>query len=298
MGETGVADNSDPANIFFNPANVVGARHVYLGGSFWEWTDHVNQGAGSVGVGWDGSWDARPLAFGIDFTLVQENDDTPRVIYLPDGTITGGWNEHLWSLTLGAGVLLAERWEVRLGAAGKRFWEEDQGQGPADAFGFDVGTTVAYRASASGWRVTPAAAMAFVNIGPTLKETEYFDLEFPTRFHYGISVRIESPVVQVNEASVPLLSMTCNLDGVDRFYGDESSWGFATEFALAEILFLRTGVIHEEKLHEWHTASSPWSSLGVGIGVPVQSFRFRFDYARLPHFLEQDRYGVYLTQSF
>jgi hypothetical protein len=51
MGETGVADNSDPANIYFNPANVVGSPKVYVQGARWgvapDLADDVWTGGGS-----------------------------------------------------------------------------------------------------------------------------------------------------------------------------------------------------------------------------------------------------------
>ena len=239
---------------------------------------------------------SRPLAFGVDFSAGKFGAHSEILtIFLPEGTGETDPAEYFWSLTGGAGVVLDDRWEVRVGAAAKRYWISDIDR---DGFGFDAGTTVAYRAVASEWQVTPAAAVAFVNLGTTLQETDSYILKLPARFNYGLSVRIESPPVRVFDASVPLLAMTCNLDGVDRFYGQESSWSFGSEFALADILFLRAGTIHDETLHEWRSAVSGFSSLGVGLGVPIQSFRLRFDYARMPRLIFPDRYGLYAVVSF
>jgi hypothetical protein len=198
---------------------------------------------------------------------------------------------------VGVGALLDDVWDVRLGGALKRYWQNRNDD--RDGYGFDIGTTVAYRAMATGWSIAPAAAMAFVNLGPTLYEDGNYDIKLPARFNYGFSVHIESPRVEVNDGRVPLLAITCNLDGVDRFYGAPSSWGLGSEFALAQILFLRVGAIHDEKLRAAQPASSPYSAYGIGLAAPVKSFLLRFDYARLPRwYIDQNRYGVYAAVAF
>jgi hypothetical protein len=140
--------------------------------------------------------------------------------------------------------------------------------------------------------------MAFVNLGPTLYQEGDYDVKLPARFDYGFSVHIESPHVEINSSLVPLLAITCNLDGVDRFYGARSSWGLGSELALAQILFLRTGVMHEETLHDWEEPGFVFSSLGVGLALPIQSVLIRFDYAKLPILFDQNRYGVYAAVAF
>lgn len=297
MGETGVADNTDPGGLFFNPANVVAPPRVYLRGSYWKWYDEPAEKAGGVGGSWAGSWGSRPLALGVDFTTttLDWGVDTVRTIYFPQGILTEIPDRTFWSLTAGAGILLDDRWDLRLGAAVRRYAESDGGR---EGFGFDAGTTLAYRAVTSGWRVTPAAAMAFTNLGPPVEETDFYIVELPTRFNYGFSVRIESPSVRLHGASLPLLAVTCNLDGVDRFYGAPSSWGFGSEFSLAEVLFFRVGAVHDEKLHDGQAAASTASSLGVGLGLPVHSFRLRLDYAKLPNRPDTNHYGVWAAVSF
>jgi hypothetical protein len=297
MGETGVADNTDPGGLFFNPANVVAPPHVYLRGSYWEWFDNPAEKVGGVGGSWAGSWGSRPLAMGVDFTAatLDYSVDTVRTIYFPEGTLAELPDENFWSLTAGAGILLRDRWDLRLGVAARRYWESG---GTRDGLGFDAGTTLAYRAVASGWRVTPAAAMAFTNLGPPVEETDFYIMELPARFNYGVSVRIESPAVRLYGASPPLVAVTCNLDGVDRFYGARSSWGFGSEFSLAEVLFFRVGAVHDEKLHDRQASASTASSLGVGLGLPVNSFRLRLDYAKLPNRPDTNHYGVWAAVSF
>ncbi|HEU4364427.1 MAG TPA: hypothetical protein VFT13_03075 [Candidatus Krumholzibacteria bacterium] len=294
MGETGVADNTDPANIWFNPANVVAPARVYLRGSYWDWSpSDVTHSTGSAGGSWRGTAGSRPVAFGVDFSTGKFGTHTEIItIFLPEGAGETDPAEYFWALTGGAGVILDDRWDVRVGAAARRYWREG-----LDGFGFDAGTTVAYRAVASEWQVRPAAAVAFVNLGSELQETDTFIQKLPARFNYGLSLRIESHAVRVMKASVPLLAMTCSVDGVDRFYGWESSWSLGSEFALADILFLRAGTTHDETLRNWRSAGSPFSSLGVGLAVPIQSFRLRFDYARMPRLTFPDRYGLYAVVS-
>jgi hypothetical protein len=298
MAQTGVADNTDPGSIYFNPANVVSTPRAYITGSHWEWAPTSwTVSTGSIGGSWTGRRGTTPLTFGADLTFATDNfDEILRTIYLPQGTGEPTPDEWVGSLALGAGALLGERWDVRLGGAIKRYWES--GGESRDGFGFDVGTTVAYRATASEWSITPAAAMAFVNLGPTLYQEGDYDVKLPARFDYGFSVHIESPHVEINSSLVPLLAITCNLDGVDRFYGARSSWGLGSELALAQILFLRTGVMHEETLHDWEEPGFVFSSLGVGLALPIQSVLIRFDYAKLPILFDQNRYGVYAAVAF
>lgn len=294
MGESGVADNGDAANVWLNPANVVARPRVYLRGATFEWAGDIVQHTGSAGGGWRSDICSRTFVFGADFTAgIFDADDVVRTVYLPGGTGDELPNWYYGSLALGAGTVFDERWDVRFGTALKRLWEEDTAQDPISGIGFDFGATVAYAAPASDWRITPAAAIAFANLGGPLAETGTYVTELPARFNYGFSVRVESPPVKVAGEQVPLFVITGNLDGVDRFYGPYSSWSFGSEIALAQILFLRAGGIQNDDVR-FGGGVSYRSSLGVGLGVPFSHGILRFDYAKIPVLWEPHRYGLYL----
>ncbi|MCI0451997.1 MAG: hypothetical protein L0Z51_06330 [Candidatus Latescibacteria bacterium] len=115
-----MADNSDPANIFFNPANVVGNARVYAQGSRWDIApifanDDLWTGGGSAGVCFqraNGSTLAADVSYG-------QFDYGTSVATTPSGQPLGEYEivESYIALTLGAGFALGERSELRLGAA-------------------------------------------------------------------------------------------------------------------------------------------------------------------------------------
>lgn len=292
MGTSGVADNGDPSNIFFNPANVVSAPRVYLRWAHWDWSSVEKETAVSGGGSWRNTIGGRSFEFGADLTVgLLDLTGEYRTIYLPEGNGQSLPSENFVALSGGAGTMSGGRWDARLGVAAKRYWQEDDGR---DGYGFDVGTTVACHATASGWDITPAAALAFVNLGPPLEETDRYRYRLPARFHYGFSVHVESPRVEVNKTQVPLVAITCNLDGTDPFYGLPSQWSFGSEFALAQILFLRAGTMFREGQGFLDSSVSYQSAVGAGIGYPVYSALLRFDYAKLPAFPDPHRYQLYL----
>ena len=294
MGETGVADNSDPANVWFNPANVVSRPRAYLHGERWEWVEALEMTTGGGGGSWGNTIGSRRYTFGLDFTAgTLALTDSARTIYLPGRSVNAG-NEYYWAVAAGVGTVLGERWETRLGVAVRHFWDEDTAPDPHSGSGFDVGATVAYPATVSGWSVTPAAAIAFVNLGGPLEETSQYELALPARFDYGLSVRVESPHVTVAEASVPLLAFTCNLDGMDRYKGGRERWTFGGELAVAQIFFLRAGAGLNDTDSPYVEDVSAQSAYGVGLGVPFGPILLRFDYARIPILRDPDRFGLLL----
>ena len=151
MGETGVADNSDPANLYFNPANVVGTACVYAQGSRWDintFPEDIWTGGGSAGVRFDSGDD---MTLGADLAYGRL-DYGESIATTPSGMPLGEVHsfEDYLALTLGAGIRFGD-WELRLGGAGKRF---DAHYGSSDftsqlvvyefdAFAFDIGTTLA-----------------------------------------------------------------------------------------------------------------------------------------------------------
>jgi hypothetical protein len=306
MGETGVADNSDAANIYYNPANVVGRARVYAQGSRWDlapiFADDLWIGGGSVGVSY-ARRDANSFVWSADVSYGRI-DYGESIVTLPNGQPLGTAHtvENYIAITIGAGIAFGDRSELRVGVAAKR-WDPDYPPdeftipgAPEDVIGyaFDAGATYVLRASVAEWNVTPAVALAIVNAGPDVEYDSGNEDPLPTRFHFGTSVRIEGPTVHVLSASVPLIALVYNLEGVERFHKERFSWGIGGEVAVAQIMFVRAGVsdFDDEDDQFDDEDESGW---GFGLGVPAGSFRARFDYTKTSRYYEEEKLGFELA---
>jgi hypothetical protein len=307
MGVTGVADNSDPANIYFNPANVVGAARVYAQGSRWDFipvlAPDIWIGGGSAGICQQRA-DSRlaTLSADVSYGRLDYGEST---VTDPSGFPLGTFKayEDYLALTLGAALRVADTWDLRVGIAGKRVhlnygpeaFTTSGEDNDIDGFAFDAGITLARRAVVSDWNVVAAFALAVLNNGPDLEFPSGNSDPLPGRFHFGSSIRVDSPTVRVLSAEVPMVAFVYNLEGVERFHGDDFSWGIGGEFALAQVLFVRAGVSdHEDRVPYDRREVSGW---GVGLGLPAGSFRARFDFARTSAIWE-DQFGLTLDWMF
>jgi hypothetical protein len=301
MGETGVADNSDPANIYFNPANVIGPARVYAQGSHWKLepilADDLWTGGGSAGVSLERD-ESRVSTLAADLSYGRFDYGTS-IATDPAGNPLGEYHsyEQFFSLALGGCVALSDSWDLRIGAAGKR-WTANYGPaqfggGPPyefDAFAFDVGATLALRTTLEAWSVMPAAAVAIVNAGPDYDTPDFGSDPLPTRFHFGASVRVDSPTRRILGADVPVVAMVYNTEAVERFHDEDFSWGIGAELAVMQILFVRAGVsdYKEEDEFDQPVTVSGW---GFGLGVPAGRIRARFDYTKTNTDFDDDKFG-------
>ncbi|HEU4364456.1 MAG TPA: hypothetical protein VFT13_03220, partial [Candidatus Krumholzibacteria bacterium] len=235
MGFTGAADNSDPANIWFNPANAVGATGVYAEYAFWDLVPFPTFELPLERWALGGSFRlSNSVDMGVSTTF-GELDYGTTYAYDTMGNIIPfeSWERYA-SLALAVATRVDKRVDLRLGAAFKRVWAEYAPpsfvQPPysvveGDGIACDVGTAVAVPTELSGWAVTPALGFAYVNFGGEIDcEDRGFD-PFPARLHYGASIRVDGPDFALGPARVPLLSFVQNVDVVDRLHGDSYSWG-------------------------------------------------------------------------
>lgn len=287
MGETGVADASDPSTIYYNPANVVAPGRAYITASRMDWPDDWFVGdiwMGRANAGY--SWRTRggSLRWGADLTLgkLDYGEDIVTDIY---GNVLGSAHsfEKVASLALGVGCIVGERFDLSFGVAAKRWWAhfasadftQDIATVEPDAYAFDAGVTAAMRTTVTGWSVDPSLGVAIVDMGPDFEVVEGETKDpLPRRFNFGAGVHIASPAHRLGSAEVPLVTLSCNVDGMEPRFGD-FEWGMGSELAIAQILFLRSGahITHHEK------DDPVRSGFGAGIGVPLGHVRARFDYA-------------------
>ena len=304
MGTNGVADNTEPANIFFNPANVVAGEHVYFQGVRWDLAEGVVDDAWVRGFSAGFSHRlSGGLILAADLTYGRLEFGETETIPIGDPPMLGPLlfvpTNETFTVTLGVGSSFGNRNEWRAGFAGKRFWEAfpislDTNSVSIDRpqqYAFDFGVTVVVRRSWGDWEIVPGLGAALVNAGSDITSDLTGESDpLPTRVHFGGSVLIASTLVTVIGAPVPLVSFVCNVDGNQRLHDQPFIWGTGLELSVAKMLFLRTG-FNSDPGEDFESYSSAW---GVGLGVPVQSVHFRFDYTHTSSSLQPDIYGMAL----
>lgn len=305
LGETGVADNTDPANVWFNPANVVGPARVYAQGTSWyvapdTYEDMYVRG-GNGGLSYETGAEGQPLSLAMDVSFAKFSYGQS-IATDPTGVPLGTFEpwEKSFSVALGAGYLFQNGLDLRLGAAVKQFWAEylpaeftmEGSDLEMDAVAFDVGATLALRRPASGWSLTPALAVACVNMGSDMEGPFGGEVPLPTRLHAGTSLCAEGPATRILGGDVPMVAVVCNLDVTERFHDEPFSVGFGTELSLARIAFLRMGVFSLSSEEDTDEDGFNW---GFGFGIPAGSFRARFDYTQPSGVNDQNVYGLALT---
>jgi hypothetical protein len=297
MGETGVADNSDPTTVFYNPANVVANPKVYLRGAretFEEdFLSDLWVGRFSGGVSWQ-TGGKNPLRFGADVTFgrfdygtVTVTDDVPGATPMEFSMF-----EDVLSLALGVGFTSGP-WDFRVGTSVKRWWAkfppaqftQDNIDENPDAMAFDAGVVAAWHQTVAGWNVVPALGVSAIDMGSDVEVVEGEADPLPTRFIFGPSVRIESPSQKLGSAMVPMIAVVCNADGMqpkEQGFRNDFEWGIGSELAIAQIFFLRAGS-HTYKYDDEYVSFGGWS---VGLGMPIGPVRARFDYADSAYFMK------------
>jgi hypothetical protein len=302
MGDNGVADNSDPGNIHFNPANVVGSDRIYARGTWWD-VHGLPEGATVLGVtaGFAHRMD-NGFLYGVDLTYGRlgfgESEFTPTYTTPigPSPLLFEPTNE-TFTVAFGIGHVFGDGHEWRVGFAEKRFWAAypvsvDTNSITIDrpqTYAFDIGATVAFRIPVKDWNVIPSLALAWVNQGADIS-SDFTDRSepLPTRLHYGGAVQIDSKTISLRGADVPLVSIVANVDAADHMHNNGLfTWGLGAEIGLADALFVRSGFTSDPGEDD-DRSSNAW---GIGVGLPGTAL-VRFDYAHTSNAFEPDIYGV------
>ena len=302
MGETGVADNTDPDNLYYNPANAVGRPSIYIEGSRWDLLPEFNSDVWIGGMRGGARWNSGDrVRWGADFAY-SRLDYGESITTDPSGMPIGEVHpiEEYFALTGGVGLAVGNRGELRIGSAVKRvnvdYGRDDLGGIPdakADTYAFDIGATFAFPASLGEWTVVPALATAFINLGPDLDFPNGNSDPLPTRFNFGTSVRVVSPTVRLFAADVPVVTVVYNVEGTDRWHNDDFSWAIGSELTVVDMLYVRAGITDFHNDMSYERESDPgW---GVGFGLPIGPVRARFDFTKSPNYIsEEKKYGAAL----
>lgn len=316
MGQSGVADRSDPANIFYNPANVTAVDGVFATTSYELlvpefdndiWFGHVNLGVGKTLFGGvdNPSGMKRPYRVAFALTLAHLSYGRRRV-FTPSGvTDEHDIDEGYFAMTTGFATPLGEHAEWAIGAAFKRwsgtyFESFVPNPGPLDVSAgmFDIGAAVSTAVDASDWRVRPALAVAAVNLGSDIDVPDQAEgIRLPSWFRYGTTVIVDGPLATLGAATVPTLSATMNLDGLHGLEDQRPEWRFGFELEFLRVAAIRFGRMIDD--HD-RTPAETW---GVALGLPAGRFRARVEYASVEYgsdyiYAEKDKFGVMLAWLF
>jgi hypothetical protein len=280
MGVSGTADNSSPSTIFLNPANVIGAPRLYAAGAMTDFNpdrgdDWMRRASGGMScrVG-------KSFTLGADFSYSKMLfNATP--LYIAPTELK--YSEELEALALGAGYT-SGNYDVLAGTTLKHWSSSDHGfSDPYDPMvetsvsddALDLGVIVRRRATMQAWDVNWALGMAMLNEGADYRNT-LVSSGSAKHYNFGLNLRLVSPTISVLSAQVPFFALTANLDST-KPRDDDWQWMGGTELAVAQILFVRTG------LQTFTGSRNPDQSLacwGAGVGIPAGKLRARFDYGR------------------
>jgi len=295
MGDIGAADNSDPSTIFYNPANVCSATRVYGLVSQQRFEIDDNIWARRANAGFSGSSPESPWMVGLDFgyarlrygqTVIVDTGGNP--------TDTLDTYEDVASVTMGLGFHAGHVLDMRFGGAVKmwraRFDQQYQ------ATSFDAGVAITLHERYGAWNITPSLGAALIDAGEDIRYPDQSTDNLPTRLNAGASLCIESSPCNVLSARVPLVAVTVQTEAINPLH-DAVEWGIGNEIAIAQMLFVRSGV-RRYAADNTSTNAPTYASWGVGAGIPAGGLRMRFDYGRQTNSGDRDHMDVLVEWKF
>lgn len=293
MGETGVADASDPANMFYNPALAAWTDGVHLSALYTRPYETVSPDIWNFGMLFSAGrrWDAGEIGmFSIGGGLtVNSVDFGESRIYDSSGHEIAADNSHERSLGLISGMSVGgDLNNVGIGLAVKP-WMADYGFGlEVSETYFDAGIRLQCGVGEPGqMQMTAAFAFSALNIGNAENTLTSFDWTGSQRYivtvprynRMGLSVRVEGPssksIAHRYGRPVPAMAMIFNLDLEDNLNNDiPDLYTVGAEFALHGVLFARIG--------QAQFLDRTCMTAGIGVGTVGEHFSGRVDLARLP----------------
>ncbi len=322
MGEAGTADHRDITNIAFNPALVAmmdGIQATYSR------TDVSFVGAdleldGFV-VGGGRAWNLNEqfsLGGGAYIGYAKERWGSKNFFDPADDEVRWGAYQRAW--TFGAGAVVGYRNRVRLGIGldHKRHQWNNGAEDPylvqiTEANVFDAGVDLeGLLLRRDSFRLTAAAAFAYLNFGGKIKtiESGIFmpgdgEHDTPEFRRFGLNVGFETRSMDsmddIFKTALPILSVAFNydhIDGLQRTYPPNPRRMIGGELGFLGILYYRMGEVQYYESIVINGGSPDRISnrtYGIGLNIPYQRYRLRFDFARRNFDVEtteQNRFGV------
>ena len=308
MGNTGTADYADPANAFFNPANLAEHRGVHLRSAYGKllpsFYDDVRLMSFGASGGHQSSLDnSRVWSLGVDLRHVRMEYGAH---FATDafGNVRDSFNsvENYTGISIGGGMFFSGIYHLGLGVSCKYFranfapaYVTQEGlAGTTWALSFDGGIRFAARLlEESGYLLVPAVGLSYLNLGRDISfiDQEQAD-EQPRTLRVGLGLRFESPsnleIDKMLDTEVPIVTLSVNLDLADsRATSKSHVYGAGLEASLLQAGFFRIGYIHDKD------SNTKGLTYGLGLGLRINMFQGRFDYAWVPQAKNLDYSGKY-----
>ncbi len=310
MGLSGTADVSDPSNAFYNPANISFINGAYLTGFY---SKLVPDLADDVYTG------NLAVAGGTRFRLGESYElglggclRYQKLDYGEWGTFSGGTassSEYVISFSLAGGIKINKIFNLGIGLSVKPVkldlapaWSTPDGEsresdGTASDFGILLGAELPI---GEEFTFSGNIGLSYLNMGSDFEFQNWFGtISMPSATRYGIGIRLESQPLTGNEKFGPLFTLAFNVDKLDhtseadKGKSDESSYG--AEIGFLRMLFLRIG------RWKYESGNIDDKTFGVGLGVELESFLIRLDWARVPQASNLDnvnKFGLITGISF
>ncbi|MCI0452763.1 MAG: hypothetical protein L0Z51_10300 [Candidatus Latescibacteria bacterium] len=286
MGGTGVADMSQPANGYFNPASLAwtDATYVSYGHEDLFFDIEMNDARLTSGYRWgDSSGNAWRLGGGFGYTAMTMEPVVVRTVFLPEGTGESYEPDDYYVTTALAGAWERGGESIAVGVAAKYVrieFASDEGT----AWAFDYGFVAAKGFIAGGSMLRPRVGFSMTNIGEELEYDDRFsDIAGETRM--GLGFDFASPAKRTWGRNVAAVSGAFDADHVDRDVGD-SYWAFGWEVSALQFIQMRAG-------YQWFDRDNySVVSLGYGMGWEFGRMILRADYTHVsepPTFFGVDR---------
>ncbi len=294
LGTAGVADDSDPNNSYYNPANLQSQTFYYVSMGYNELmrnefysVDTYDAGLyGGTSLPLEGAVEVR-LGFGARF--VQEAStlqfDT-RTIFLPEGTGQNSTTRRDWYMLLtgaiGVGIGPAD---VGVGVSLKPYSLERTDQN-VNQWAFDAGVVASVDFLEDGpVSVTPSIGASVLNLGDDVGSgaplAPAFTRALPREVRYGAALRIASRASSGMRflSNGPALSVSGVLDAIRPIETGKSTnpvdaLSYGLEAGFFDAFFLRTGSIKRE-------GAATRSTWGTGLALRTGTVILRGDYAHL-----------------
>ena len=306
MGLSGVADDYDPHNAYYNPA-VLGAVHgLAFCGSLHP--DLVHPGDDSHG--WNGMFvfgkqrkTGESSVFGFGVGLIYSGWDLENVWYVPEAS------EHSIGLDAGFRYVISGNSSIGFGF-GMKSWIFDTGSryygwyrsSDEKSVFFDAGLLISHKkVSESGKVYSTSVGLSGVNWEWNTDSDSYISYNL-AEGRIGMGLRVDRPGHSSADGQVTngpsQWRLSANLDLIVR-ENRKPVVHTGAEFSIREIGFLRTGfqkVLGADNAHNF--------TLGMGVGYDWGRVKFRIDYARVPAWQRGrydyplDFFGLYLGYAF
>ena len=282
----GVADGSNPSTILNNPAVAARLNGAYLsaysGEILPDLVNDVNLKGGVLSGGYPVYEGDVVLRLGGEVRFAKLNYGAIEITDT-QGMPLGYFDsyEEYYSFTAAVDLQFAHSFHLGIGSTYKSLSTEYFLTGPAapvdgDGSVYDVGFLLAYSASnPADWSVTPALGISLRSFGSDLEYGSYGTIEPGRHNAYGVSIDIQSPYTTLLDASVPTFAMVFNFD-LEKSEDPDKLYSAGLELGFWQVIFARLG------FEAIQNVDPKALTLGLGAGLPLREFMFRFDYAMVP----------------